>query len=54
VGISHGTVGAYLKRAEEAELSWEEAEKLSDGEVEAVRTQQLADFVGATVRGLEY
>ena len=35
VGISHGTVGRYLKRAEEAGLVWEEAEKLSDGEVEA-------------------
>lgn len=35
VGTSHGTVGRYLKRAEEAGLVWEEAEKLSDGEVEA-------------------
>ena len=41
VGISHGTVGAYLKRAEEAELSWEEAEKLSDREVEARLFQQV-------------
>jgi transposase len=41
VGISHGTVGAYLKRAEEAGLSWEEAEKLSDGEVEARLFQQV-------------
>jgi transposase len=41
VGISHGTVGAYLKRAEEAGLSWEEAEKLSDGEVEARLFRQV-------------
>ncbi len=41
VGISHGTVGAYLKRAAEAGLSWEEAEKLSDGEVEARLFQQV-------------
>src|SRR5580692_8247718 len=41
VGISHGTVGAYLKRAEEAGLSWEEAEKLSDREVEARLFQQV-------------
>jgi transposase len=41
VEISHGTVGAYLKRAEEAGLGWEEAEKLSDGEVEARLFQQV-------------
>lgn len=41
VEISHGTVGRYLKRAEEAGLVWEEAEKLSDGEVEARLFQQV-------------
>src|SRR5271156_5582011 len=39
-GTSHGTVGRYLKRAEEAGLVWEEAEKLSDGGVEARLFQQ--------------
>ena len=41
VGISHGTVGAYLKRAEKAGLAWEEAEKLSDVEVEARLFRQV-------------
>ncbi len=41
VGTSHGTVGRYLKRAKEAGLVWEEAEKLSDGEVEARLFQQV-------------
>jgi len=41
VGMSHGTVGSYLKRAEAAGLVWEEAEKLSDGEVEARLFQQV-------------
>jgi transposase len=41
VGVSHGTVGAYLQRAEKAGLSWEEAETLSDTEVEARLFQQV-------------
>jgi transposase len=35
LGIGHTTVGAYLKRAKEAGLRWEEAEALSDVETEA-------------------
>jgi len=35
VGVGHGTVGAYLKRAKEAGLRWEDAEAMSDAEVEA-------------------
>jgi transposase len=48
VGTSHGTVGRYLKRAEEAGLVWEEAEKLSDGEVEARLFQQVGRNEPAT------
>lgn len=48
VGISHGTVGAYLKRAEEAGLGWEEAEKLSDEEVEARLFRQVGRNEPAT------
>jgi transposase len=35
VGIGHTTVGAYLKRAKEAGLRWEDAEAMSDAEAEA-------------------
>jgi transposase len=35
VRIGHGTAGAYIKRAKEEGLTWQEAEKLSDAEVEA-------------------
>ncbi len=35
VGIGKTTVGAYLERAKEAELGWEQAEGMSDTEVEA-------------------
>ena len=35
VGIGKSTVGAYIKRAEEAELGWEQVEPMSDTEVEA-------------------
>ena len=34
-GIGHSTVGAYLKRAEQAGLKWEKASAMSDAEVEA-------------------
>jgi transposase len=35
VGIGHTTVGAYVKRAKEAGLRWEDAEPMSDAEAEA-------------------
>jgi IS30 family transposase len=35
VGIGHTTVGAYIKRAKEAGLRWEDAEAMSDAEAEA-------------------
>lgn len=35
VGIGHSTVNDYLKRAERAGLRWQDAEPLSDAEVEA-------------------
>jgi transposase len=35
VGIGHGTVNEYIKRAKRAGLTWKEAEPLSDAEVEA-------------------
>jgi transposase len=35
VGIGHTTVNAYITRAKRAGLTWEEAEPLSDAEVEA-------------------
>jgi len=35
VGIGHTTVNDYVKRAERAGLTWQEAEPLSDAEVEA-------------------
>jgi transposase len=54
VGISHGTVGAYLKRAEEAGLLWEEAEKLSDGEVEARLFQQVGRNEPVTRAPIDY
>ncbi len=41
LGIGHGTVGAYLRRAVEAALTWEEAEKLSDAGVEARLFEQV-------------
>src|SRR4051812_42609242 len=34
VGIARSTVGEYLERAKAAELTWQEAEKLCDAEVE--------------------
>lgn len=34
-GVSKGAVGEYLRRAQEAGLTWEEARPLDDGEVEA-------------------
>jgi hypothetical protein len=34
VRLGHGTVGDYLRRAKLAGLCWEEAERLSDGELE--------------------
>jgi transposase len=40
-GIGHSTVGDYLKRAATAGLAWEEAEGLSDAEVEARLFQQV-------------
>src|SRR3954471_3724798 len=42
VSVGHGTVGAYIRRAADAGLSWEEASKLSDAEVEARLFQQMA------------
>jgi transposase len=41
VGVGHGTVGAYIRRAAQAGLTWEQAEKLSDAEVEALLFQQV-------------
>jgi len=41
VGVGHGTVGAYIRRAAQAGLGWEQAEKLSDAEVEALLFQQV-------------
>lgn len=41
VGVGHGTVGAYIRRAEHAGLLWEEASKLSDAEVEARLFEQV-------------
>jgi transposase len=41
LGIGHATVGAYLRRAVEAALCWEEAEKLSDAAVEARLFEQV-------------
>jgi transposase len=41
VGVGHGTVGAYIRRAAQAGLAWEQAEKLSDAEVEALLFQQV-------------
>lgn len=35
MGIGHSTVGAYVKRAKEAGLRWEDAEPMSDAEAEA-------------------
>jgi transposase len=35
LGIGHTTVGAYVKRAKEAGLRWQDAEAMSDAEVEA-------------------
>jgi transposase len=54
VGISHGTVGAYLKRAGEAGLSWDEAEKLSDGEVEARLFAQVGRNEPATRAPIDF
>jgi len=34
VGVGNGTVSEYIKRASQAGLTWEVAEKLSDAEVE--------------------
>src|SRR6185295_7831953 len=34
VGIARSTVGEYLERAERADLTWEQADNLSDAEVE--------------------
>jgi transposase len=39
--IGHSTVGDYLKRAARAGLVWEDAERLSDAEVEARLFQQV-------------
>jgi len=41
VGIAHGTVGEYVRRARKIGLRWEAAEKMSDGEVEAKLFHQL-------------
>jgi transposase len=41
IGVGHGTVGTYIRRAAVAGLSWEEASKLSDAEVEARLFQQV-------------
>jgi transposase len=41
VGLGHGTAGEYLKRAERAGLTWEEAEGLSDAEVEERLFEQV-------------
>ena len=41
VGIGHTTVGAYVKRAKEAGLRWEDAEPMSDMEVEARLFKQV-------------
>jgi transposase len=41
VGIGRSTVGEYLERAKDAGLTWEEAEKLNDAEVEARLFRQL-------------
>jgi transposase len=54
VGTSHGTVGRYLKRAEEAGLVWEEVEKLSDGEVEERLFQQVGRNEPATRAPIDF
>ncbi len=41
LAIGHTTVWDYVKRAEKAGLRWDEAEKMSDGEVEARLFHQL-------------
>jgi transposase len=41
VGVGHGTVGAYIRRAAQSGLGWEEASNLSDAEVEARLFEQV-------------
>ena len=41
VGIGHSTVNDYVKRAERAGLTWQDAEPLSDAEVEARLFRQV-------------
>lgn len=41
LGIGHTTVNDYVKRAERAGLTWQQAESLSDAEVEARLFQQV-------------
>jgi transposase len=41
VGIGHSTVGAYLARAKAAGLRWEDAEAMSDAEVETLLFERL-------------
>jgi transposase len=54
VGIGHSTVGEYLKRAKEAGLRWEDAEGMTDAEVEAQLFAQVGRNEPATRAPIDF